>query len=171
LSAGIADHRKSLKKVDVITLNFMQIMSSAFAPSQTIPKTYTQFAENISPPLTFRDIPQGTISLVLLMEDPDVPAIAGVPVWDHWVLFNISPLIVELPENAKGIGTLGKNTRGGLAYSGPRPPDREHRYFFRLYALDTMLSVPAGSTKEQVIDAMNGHVLTEAELIGLCAPM
>jgi hypothetical protein len=145
----------------------MNITSPAFQHNGSIPSLYTCDGKNINPPLIFSDIPEQAKSLVLIMDDPDVPPQAGVPVWDHWIVFNIPPTVTTVEEGKNPKGVLGKNTSGKLAYGGPCPPDREHRYFFKLYALDTMLSLPAGSTKKEVEEAMKGHVIAKGELIGL----
>ena len=152
------------------TLAHMQLTSPAFTNNSTIPQKYGQNFEDINPPLTITDLPAGTISLALTMDDPDVPAMAGVPVWDHWVVFNIPAIITEIPEAWTINGTKGKGTRGKLEYSGPKPPDREHRYFFRIYALDTMMNLPEGSTKDQLLAAIERHVLAQSELMGRFAP-
>lgn len=148
----------------------MQLRSTAFLDGQTIPRRYTQFAENISPPLEIVDVPVGTVSLALTMDDPDVPPQAGVPVWDHWVAFNIAPDVRHIPEGAGTVGVSGRGTRGSLLYSGPRPPDREHRYFFTVYALNAVLPLAEGATKDDVLQAMQGHVVAKATLMGRCAP-
>lgn len=147
----------------------MDITSLAFSHNQTIPSKYTCDGENISPPLSFEGVPENAKSLVLLMDDPDVPAAAGVRVWDHWVVFNIPPDTREIPAGQNPVGVLGSNTFGRQAYGGPCPPDREHRYFFKLYALDDVLPLPAGATKAEVEAAMQEHILEQAELIGLYA--
>lgn len=148
----------------------MRLTSPAFADSSSIPKKYGMDYENVNPPLHIVDVPPGTVSMALVMDDPDVPAAAQIPVWDHWVVFNIPPDTLEISEGWKPTGVLGAGTRGEIHYMGPRPPDREHRYFFRVYALDVMLPLPAGATKRQVSDAMDGHVLASAELMGRFAP-
>lgn len=148
-------------------LPLMNITSPAFLANLSIPSVYTCDGKNINPPLAFSDVPENAKSLVLIMDDPDVPPQAGVPVWDHWVVFNIPPTVVGVEEGKNPEGILGKNTRGDLAYGGPCPPDREHRYFFKLYALDRMLSIKEGSTKKDVENAMQGHVLAKGELVGL----
>lgn len=148
----------------------MKLISPAFQEGGAIPAKYTCDGQNINPPLQISDVPAGAKSLVLLMDDPDIPEIAkknfNVEIWDHWVVFNISPTIKEIAEGENPSGELGKNTRGNLAYGGPCPPDREHRYFFKLYALDTNLNLPGGSTKAEVEQTMKGHILQTAELIG-----
>ena len=145
----------------------MHITSPAFQNNTSIPSVYTCDGKNINPPLEFSDIPGNAKSLVLIMDDPDVPSQAGVTVWDHWVVFNIPPTVINIEEGKNPAGILGKNTRGDLAYGGPCPPDREHRYFFKLYALDTMVSLPAGATKKDVETVMQGHIIAQGELIGL----
>ena len=148
----------------------MQLTSPVFLNGETIPQKYGQNFEDINPPLTIIDVPDGATSLALTMEDPDVPAAAGVPVWDHWVVFNIPATLTEIPEAWTINGIKGKGTRGKLEYSGPKPPDREHRYFFRVYALDTLLNLPEGSTKEELLAAIEGHILSQAALMGRFAP-
>lgn len=144
----------------------MQLTSPAFDHGATIPSRYTCDGENMSPPLLIEDVPPEAGALVLVMDDPDVPASAGVSVWDHWVVYNIPPETRDLPEGQNPPGMRGKNTRGVFAYGGPCPPDREHRYFFRLYALDAYLTLSEGATKAEVERAMQGHVLAQAELMG-----
>lgn len=148
----------------------MTLSSPAFPHNETIPQKHGRDFENTNPSLTISDVPSGTISLALTMDDPDVPAMAGVPVWDHWVVFNMPADTREIPEATQPPGTRGKGTRGELIYGGPRPPDREHRYFFRVYALDTMLDLAEGATKEELLTAMEGHVLEVSELVGRFAP-
>ncbi len=148
----------------------MKISSSAFQDGGIIPRKYGRDFENVNPPLQIEDIPEGTMSLVLTMDDPDVPEAAGVSVWDHWVVFNIPVTISDIPEQWDGVGTRGKGTRGELKYGGPRPPDKEHRYFFTVYALDVVLDLPEGATKAECISAMMSHVLEKAELVGRFAP-
>ena len=148
----------------------MNLTSEAFKQGEMIPEKYGRDFDNVNPPLTIEDVPEGTKSLALIMDDPDVPEAAGVSVWDHWVVFNIPPNEIEISEGWKPSGTRGVGTRGELDYGGPRPPDREHRYFFKLYALDSMLELPEGTTKEQVLNEMEGHVLESTELMGRFKP-
>ena len=148
----------------------MYLSSPAFDDGSTIPQKYGQNFENINPPLTIVDVPSSAASLVLFIADPDVPEVAGVPVWDHWVVFNIPPSTSEIPEAWVPTGVRGKGTRGFLDYSGPKPPDREHRYFFHLFALDVLLDLPEGLTKQEVSDAMQKHVVASATLMGRFAP-
>lgn len=145
----------------------MQLHSTAFEHEQSISATYTCDGEDVSPPLEISDVPADTQSLVLVMDDPDVPAqVRADRMWDHWVVFNIPPETREISEGHEPRGVHGKGTSGNLKYHGPCPPDREHRYFFHVYALDTELHLPEGATKQEVEAAMAGHILDQAELIG-----
>ena len=148
----------------------MKLTSSAFAEGEKIPSKYTCDGANLNPALSFSDVPAKAKSLVLIMDDPDIPDFVkqkfGIKVWDHWVVFNIFLGTKEIAEGKNPPGILGRNTGGKNAYGGPCPPDREHRYFFKLYALDTELSLPEGSSKAEVEKAMAGHILAEAKLMG-----
>ncbi len=148
----------------------MQLTSSAFASNGNIPAKYTCDGENTSPPLQITSVPTAAKSLVLIMDDPDIPDMVKkrytIAVWDHWMVFNIPPTTKNIPEGKNPAGILGKNTGGKNAYAGPCPPDREHRYFFRLYALDTTLTLPEGVAKAEVEKAMEKHILAKAELVG-----
>lgn len=145
----------------------MQIRSPAFAQGEKIPSKFTCEGENINPPLEFSEVPSEAEALVLIMDDPDVPEfVRKDKMWDHWVVFNIPVTLAGIPENSQPPGVPGKNTDGELIYAGPCPPDREHRYFFKLYALDKTLSLPKGATKKEVEHAMQGHIIAQAELMG-----
>lgn len=144
----------------------MQITSPNFASNGNLPSRYTCDDQDISPSLVWSDLPAKTQSLALIMEDPDAVKPAG-KVWDHWIVFNILPNTKEVKEGQEPEGIHGLGTSNNLKYHGPCPPDGRHRYFFKLYALDTMLNLPEGSTKLQVEKAMEGHILEQAELIGL----
>lgn len=148
----------------------MKLSSSAFQNGGTIPQKYGRDFENVNPPLHIEGVPEGVVSLFFTMDDPDVPEAAGVPVWDHWVVFNIPSRVTDISEHWIVEGVRGKGTRGELEYGGPRPPDREHRYFFTIYALDMLLDLPEGATKDECLKAMSGHVLEKAELMGRFAP-
>jgi Raf kinase inhibitor-like YbhB/YbcL family protein len=146
----------------------MKLTSSAFKHMGKIPKLHTCQGKEISPSLEFHHVPAGAKSLALIMDDPDVPIhVRKDQNWDHWVIFNIPPTTTHLLEGKKPPGILGSNTNGDAEYQGPCPPDKEHRYFFRLYALDTLLALEEGATKKEVLRAMQGHIITQAELIGL----
>lgn len=145
----------------------MKLTSPAFEHEGKIPVKYTCDGGNMNPPLTIADVPSGAKSLVLIMDDPDVPKhLRKDGMWDHWVVFNIPPGIREIKEGEEPQGTHGIGTGCNLNYMGPCPPDREHRYFFKLYALDTELSLPEKATKQQVEKAMEGHILAETQLMG-----
>lgn len=151
----------------------MKLTSSAFQHNGTIPSKYTCDGQNISPPLRIEGVPSNAKSLVLIMDDPDIPAEVkqsrGIQVFDHWVLFNIAPTTSSIKENSS-VGTSGKNGRGESQYTGPCPPPqyepKEHRYFFKLYALDSTLNLKEGATKNEVEKAMSGHIIAQTELIG-----
>ncbi|OGN64563.1 MAG: kinase inhibitor [Chlamydiae bacterium RIFCSPHIGHO2_12_FULL_49_9] len=145
----------------------MLLKSPAFQEGEKIPSLYTCEGKNINPPLSFSDVPTNAKNLVLIMDDPDVPVfIRKDQMYDHWVVFNIPPTTRKLEENTKPPGIEGKNTSGKTGYTGPCPPDREHRYFFKLYALDTLLQLAAGASKKEVEKAMEGHILASSILIG-----
>lgn len=142
----------------------MQITSSAFQHNGSIPPKYTCDGQGMNPPLTFASIPLKARSLVLIMDDPDVPkSLMPSGVFDHW-------LIWDLPADsrgfAEGAGTGGLNGMGQQGYMGPCPPDREHRYFFKLYALDTKLTSAKISSRKDLETAMEGHIVDRAELVG-----
>ncbi|MDP2629077.1 MAG: YbhB/YbcL family Raf kinase inhibitor-like protein [Candidatus Harrisonbacteria bacterium] len=146
------------------------LSSSTFEPGGTIPSKYTCDGDNISPPLRISGDVEDARSLALIMDDPDIPAEAieslGKNTFDHWVVFNIPTSTTAVAEGADPEGVLGLNDRGELGYTGPCPPDREHRYIFKLYALDTELELHEGAKKSEVLEQMQGHILAETELIG-----
>ncbi|MCX2738988.1 YbhB/YbcL family Raf kinase inhibitor-like protein [Pontibacter anaerobius] len=139
----------------------LQLSSPSFEAGESIPQEYTCDGEDISPALEIGDFPEGTQSLVLLVDDPDAPKGS----WTHWLMWDI-PLIHTIEENSRP-GIVGVNDFGNTSYGGPCPPISTHRYFFRLYALDTKLGLPEGSTKEQVFLQMENHILGSGELMGL----
>jgi len=150
----------------------LKITSSAFADNAAIPAKYTCEGDDISPPLAWSGVPDGTKSLALIVDDPDAPdPKAPQRTWVHWVLYDLPPASSDLAEGA-GAGVLPAGAKAGLNdwkradYGGPCPPIGRHRYFFKLYALDTSLSGLNAPTKAQVEAAMRGHVLAEAQLVG-----
>jgi Raf kinase inhibitor-like YbhB/YbcL family protein len=143
----------------------MDLTSPAFENGGNIPSKYTCDAENISPPLAWSEVPEGTVSFVLIHDDPDAIPVAG-HVWDHWILFNVPTDVTSIPENST-VGTEGETSFGKTDYGGPCPPSGEHRYLFKLYALRTTLDLPKGSTKKEIEDTIAGDILAEAELVGL----
>lgn len=146
----------------------LTITSSAFSENGTIPGEYTCDGKNVNPPLSISDVPAAAKSLALIMDDPDVPK-GRIPgdVFDHWVVFNIPPDTAAIAASSTPPGREGANTSGKTAYAGPCPPDREHRYFFRLYALDIMLPLSEGAPRADVENAMRGHIIESTELMGL----
>ena len=148
----------------------LMLTSPAFTGGGEIPVKYSCDGQSISPPLDWGDGPLGTASFALILEDPDAP----VKNFTHWVIFNLPPDAPGLPEALPRDGTLaigalqGKNGGGGIGYIGPCPPKGPaHHYVFNLYALDTSLDLAAGATKDQVRQAMQGHILAESMLVGL----
>jgi Raf kinase inhibitor-like YbhB/YbcL family protein len=140
----------------------MKLTSDAFANNGTIPSECTCDGKGLSPELIISDVPSNAKSLVLIMDDPDAP----VGTWDHWVVFNIGISTNKIPKGTEPKGIGGKNSWGRTGYGGPCPPSGTHRYFFRLYALDAMLSLPEGSAKKDIEKAMHGHIAAKAELMG-----
>lgn len=148
----------------------MKISSPSFIPNQFIPQTYTCQGENINPPLKFSDIPENTISLALVVDDPDAatdPKGSG-SVFTHWLVWNIDPQIRSIEENSDMEGlTQGFNGRGGLGYTGPCPPTGVHRYRFKLYALNGKLSVSQNITREELEMEIGNSLIEKAEIVGL----
>ena len=148
------------------------LTSPAFSHGGEIPKRYTCEGSDVSPPLTWSGVPQGTKSLALVVDDPDAPdPKAPKMTWVHWVLYNLPSTAGALPE-AVAPEALPPGTKQGLndwkrsGYGGPCPPIGRHRYFHKLYALDTVLSGLGSPNKEKLLKAMEGHVLDQAELVG-----
>jgi len=145
----------------------MKLTSPAFEHAGKIPMKYTCEGKNINPELHISEVHSKALSLVLLMDDPDVPkSLRPDGMYDHWVIYNIPQETKVIAENCQPPGVRGKTTSDTLSYVGPCPPDREHRYFFKLYALDTLLDLHEGATKKEVEEAMEGHVIEECELMG-----
>ena len=144
------------------------IASAAFKEGEMIPQEYTADGQNISPPLKWESAPAQTKSFALIADDPDAP----MGTWVHWVIFNIPPTTTGLPENVPTKNSLpdgalqGKNDSREIGYDGPSPPSGTHRYFFKLYALDTMLKLSSGISKRELLKAMEGHILAQAQLTG-----
>ena len=144
----------------------MELVSNSFANNSVIPAQYTCDGKDITPHLTWRDAPLNTKSFALIVEDPDAPA----GLWVHWILYNIPPEVISLEENLASLpaGTeVGINSWQRKAYGGPCPPSGQHRYYFRLYALDEMLSLSGNVDRDVLYKAMSGHVLAKVELLGL----
>ena len=148
----------------------MQLHSPAFGPNEAMDARFTCEGDDVSPPLEWSGVPEGTKSLALVVDDPDAPDPAKPKrVWVHWVVLDIPPTVTSLPEGASTAlpagARTGKNDWGNTAYGGPCPPIGRHRYFHKLYALDTVLELEA-PTKAALEAAMQGHVLDRAELVG-----
>ncbi|HTD67472.1 MAG TPA: YbhB/YbcL family Raf kinase inhibitor-like protein [Candidatus Limnocylindria bacterium] len=141
----------------------MRITSSSFRDEEHIPRQYSRYGEDKSPPLHIEGVPANARSLVLIVDDPD--ATRGL--FTHWIVFNIDPKTTDIGEDHVPEGARqGANGWGESQYGGPRPPSDDHRYFFRLYALDAELDLPRGSTRATIESAMRAHVLDTAELMG-----
>ena len=147
----------------------MQLTSSAFQAGAEIPSYFTSDGDNVSPELSWKDAPKETKSFALIVHDPDAPRTGG---FTHWVVYNISATTghieekVPLEDEIAGVGIQGKNDGGKIGYMGPAPPSGAHRYFFRLFALDSILPLGPGATHKEVNTAMKGHILAQAELMG-----
>jgi Raf kinase inhibitor-like YbhB/YbcL family protein len=143
----------------------MKIASPAFENNTNIPSKYTCDGENISPALLMSDVPEEAKSLALIVDDPDAPAAGG---FVHWVVLNIDPAQTKIEENSFPQNSIvGTNSAGQKAFASPCPPSGTHRYFFKLYALDAKLDLASSAKREDVEKAMAGHILDQAELIGL----
>jgi len=140
----------------------MKLTSPAFANNGAIPSEHTCDGNDLSPQLVISDVPASAKSLALVMDDPDAP----VGTWDHWIVFNIAPSTKQLAKGTEPQGVAGRNSWGRTGYGGPCPPSGTHRYFFKLYALDTKLSLAEGSTKKDLERAMQGHIIAQAQLMG-----
>jgi Raf kinase inhibitor-like YbhB/YbcL family protein len=150
-------------------MNTMQLTSTAFAEGAAIPAKYTCDAPNVSPPLKWSGVPAGAKSQALIVDDPDAPS----GTWVHWLLYDLPPAAIELPEDlpksqyVAGGAKQGLNDFRHLGYGGPCPPrGKPHRYFFKLYALDALLDLKPGATKKDLERAMEKHILAQAQLMG-----
>lgn len=148
----------------------MKIESSEFENGGRIPDRFGGSNQNVNPPLKFRDVPEDAESLVLIVDDPDAEAVVGYT-FDHWVVYNIQADVRSVDEDSVPEGaTQGTNDASENRYYGPKPPDQEHTYFFKLYALDEKLDLEPGATKEEVEEVMKGTVIAQAELKGRYSP-
>src|SRR3954464_986085 len=147
----------------------MKLTSTAFTEGGLIPRKYTCDGENISPPLDWSGIPPSTKSLALIVEDPDAPG----KTWVHWVVYNLAPSSNSLNENIPATNNIngqayqGTNDFKKVGYGGPCPPSGTHRYFFKLYALDSPVMINGAVTKDELMRSMQGHIIGQAELMGL----
>lgn len=146
----------------------LKLTTGRFQNKGSIPDKYSKLGGNVSPELSWTGVPEGTVSLVLIMEDPDAPSGA----FSHWLVYGIPPSATGLPEHLPQIPELpngarqGLNGFGELGYGGPQPPTGSHRYFFRLYALDTNTDMPAGLTRQELKGAIEGHLIEQSEWMG-----
>jgi len=140
----------------------MKISSSAFADGKSIPSKYTCDGADTSPPLSIEGVPPGAKSLALIMDDPDAPG----GTFDHWIVWNIDPKTTAIAEGQSPKGIAGRNGFGKDGYGGPCPPSGEHRYYFKLYALDMTLNLPPSSKKADLEKAMKGHTLADGQMMG-----
>lgn len=148
----------------------MKLTSSAFELGGKIPRKYGYKHGNSSPPLKIEDIPNEAKSLALIMDDPDAMGAVG-KIWVHWVVWNIDKNTKEIHENSIPSDSIeGTTDFNEIGYGGPAPPDKEHTYIFKLYALDEKLNIKKGSTKSQLETAMKNHILAETKLEGKYAP-
>jgi Raf kinase inhibitor-like YbhB/YbcL family protein len=143
----------------------MHLTSTAFKRNGMIPARYTQDGESISPDLSWSELPEKTVELAIVLEDPDAPQPRP---FVHWVAYGIDPKLGGVPEDSVGEGLEGLATNGDLGYVGPDPPadGGPHRYRFRLYALDKHSGLPAGATRDELMDKIRDHILGEAVLVG-----
>jgi len=145
----------------------MKITSPKFKQGEPIPKLHTCEGFDWNPPLEFHDVPKEAKSLVLILEDYDVPKdLRPDGLWVHWIVYEIKPNCPGIPEHSAPPGTHGRGTNGRTAYMGPCPPDREHRYFFKLFAIDFMPDWPKGLDRDEVLKKIEGHIIEKAELMG-----
>ena len=153
----------------------LTLTSSAFEHNGSIPSVYSCDGENVNPPLTISGVPEGTVTLALIVDDPDIPDVVKksrlTEKFDHWLVYNIPAKETEIDSPYGGKGTAGVNSIGERSYTGPCPPTEyeptEHRYVFQLYALDSDMPLREGANEQDLRDVMKGHILAKAELIGL----
>lgn len=168
LVMSCANQKDSETKNNVEGIMEITIISSEFKDGEMIPAKYTADGANVSPPLSWTPVPEGTKSIVLISDDPDAP----MGTWVHWVMYNLPADLTGLPENVPAGenpptgGKHGVTDFGRYGYGGPAPPSGTHRYFFKIYALDVMLDIKGSIKKEDVIRAMKGHVLAQGQLMG-----
>ncbi|MDA2935886.1 YbhB/YbcL family Raf kinase inhibitor-like protein [Patescibacteria group bacterium AH-259-L05] len=155
---------EEIEPQSALTQTSMNISSSAFEHNSSMPTKYTCDGDDINPDLIFSDIPEEAKSLALIMDDPDAP----MGTWVHWTVWNISAQTTEIAQNSIPDDVVeGKQSWGKSGYGGPCPPSGTHRYFFKLYALDTTLDLSSEADKAELVNAMKDHIIAQAELIGL----
>jgi Raf kinase inhibitor-like YbhB/YbcL family protein len=155
---------------DVQQRGDLRLMSEAFENSGPIPDRYSRDGENLNPPLSVANVPDGAATLALVVDDPDAVAVAG-EVFLHWLVWNIPASTTDIPADwTPGEAVVGPNDFGNRRYDGPAPPDGEHTYRFKCFALDRALELPGMANKRDVGTAMDGHVLAQTQLTGTYAP-
>ena len=165
---AIISCRSNDKKAESSTNLNITVSSDAFQEGEMIPKKYTCDGEDVSPSVSWTGLPAETKSVVLVCDDPDAPG----DTWVHWILYNLPPNSGGLPEGVPpaemldGGGNHGINSWNRYGYGGPCPPSGVHRYFFKIYALDTVLDIDARATEKNVLQAMEGHILIQGQLMG-----
>jgi len=142
----------------------MRLTSPEFKDGEELPEKAGYMEENVNPQLEIEEIPEETVSLVLIMDDPDAVEPAG-KIWDHWIVYDVDPSTEKI-ESGESPGTEGITDFRETGYNGPNPPDGEHMYVFTAYALDKELGLPQGANKEQVEESIEGHIIEKAELKG-----
>ena len=142
----------------------MRLTSPEFKDGEELPEKVGYMEKNVNPQLEIEEIPEETVSLVLIMDDPDAVEPAG-KIWDHWIVYDVDPSTEKI-ESGESPGTEGITDFRETGYNGPNPPDGEHTYVFTAYALDKELGLPQGANKEQVEESIEGHIIEKAELKG-----
>ena len=161
---GEDERLREAEESEAVAFNLLTLRSPAFAEGERIPTQYTCDGVDIPPPLTWQDLPADAASYALIVDDPDAPG----GIWTHWVVYNVPPEITEFPEDVSpDLGTQGTNSWNEIGYRGPCPPDGEHRYFFKLFALDIVLNLEEGADRETVLEAVDGHILAQGQLMGV----
>lgn len=146
----------------------IKVKSAVFDEGEPIPTRYTCSGVDVSPPLNWGPLPENTVSIAIICEDPDAPG----GLWTHWVIFNLPADVENLTEHVMGRENLdngaiqGLNDFGRVGYGGPCPPSGTHRYFYKVYALDVKLDLPARSTRKELLEAMDGHILDQGQIMG-----
>lgn len=160
---AIKEKETTPKSENLIANTNMKIESSVFENNRKVPAKYTCDGKNISPPLVISGVPETAKSLALIVDDPD----ASIGTWVHWTIWNMDPALTEITEDSVPEGIEGATSFDKPGYGGPCPHSGTHRYFFKLYALDTLLSIPETSDKKVLEEAMSKHIIASTELIGL----
>jgi hypothetical protein len=140
----------------------MEIRNHEFEHGDKIPVRHTCDGAGVSPALLFHEVPDEAGTLALIMDDPDAPG----GIFTHWLIWNMPPSIHQVSEGTRPEGIVGKNDFGDVGYGPPCPPEGTHRYHFRLYALDDEIDLHKGASRKDVLEAMEGHIIEEAELVG-----